>query len=703
MNIDKILLATILPALLLLWGCGGLKYPESRTVDQVDLLHGVEVPDPYRWLEDSDSDETRSWIEAQNRLTSDYLSQLPGRQDITDRLTKLWDYEKFGVPVKCGERYFYSYNDGLRDQSVICIMDRLDAEPRVLLDPNTLSDDGTVALTSYEVSPDGKLMAYGLSSGGSDWQEWRIRNVETGQDLDDHLKWIKFSSVSWTGDGKGFYYSRYAEPGDGNLMQDINQAQKVYFHQAGSSQETDRLAYERPEYPDWIVNGTVTEDGAMLILHIVKGTSTSNAVFYQDLSRRKSPVVEFLLQFDARYDFVGKEGNTLWFLTDLEAPRGRLIEINLANPVRDAWKTVVPESGDTLESVRFINHRFVCTYMKDASSLVRIFDRSGIPEEEIGLPGLGSVEGFSGRAGDSETFYSFSSFTVPPAVYRYDFKTSSSELFRKPELDFNPEDFETKQVFCSSKDGTRVPIFITSRKGIKMNNQNPTLLYGYGGFNISETPSFSVSRLVWMERGGVFALANLRGGGEYGEEWHQSGMKLKKQNVYDDFISAAEWLIQNGYASRKTLAIEGGSNGGLLVGAVVNQRPDLFAAAVPHVGVMDMLRFPKFTIGWAWVSDYGSPDDPEEFKALYAYSPYHNLKDGTRYPATLIITGDHDDRVVPLHSFKYAARMQQAQKGSNPVLIRIETRAGHGAGKPTRMRIEESADILAFLSANCGR
>ncbi len=690
--------------LFLFVGCGGrLDYPDSKTVEQVDLLHGTEVSDPYRWLENSESDDTKSWIEAQNLLTSSYLSGLPERKVISDRLAQLWDYEKFGVPVKCGNRYFFSYNDGLQNQSVICFLEDPGAEPVVVLDPNKLSDDGTVALTSYKVSNDGRLMAYGLASGGSDWQEWKIRDVESGQDLPDHLKWIKFSTVSWTRDNKGFFYSRYDAPGDGDIMQDINKSQKVFFHKVETDQEKDILAFERPEHPEWIVRANVTEDGTLLILDIVEGTSTNNAVFYKNLSNRNSKVVEFLLQFDARYEFISKEGNKLCFLTDLEAPRGRVIEIDITNPTRENWKTIVPESDDTLESVHFLNHQFVCTYMKDAASQARIFDKNGSLSREIELPGLGSVTGFSGKPTDDETFYSFSSFTVPPAIYRYNFKTGASELFREPKIDFNPGEFETKQVFCTSKDGTRVPIFITAKKGIRMDNQNPVLLYGYGGFNISLQPSFSVSRLVWMEQGGVFAMANLRGGGEYGEEWHQGGMKLNKQNVFDDFIAAAEWLIQNGYTSRKKLAIEGGSNGGLLVGAVVNQRPELFAAAVPHVGVMDMLRFHKFTIGWAWVSDYGSPENPEEFQAIYAYSPYHNLKEGTNYPATLIITGDHDDRVVPLHSFKYAARMQQAQKSNKPILIRIETRAGHGAGKPTAKQIEESADILAFLVKNCGK
>ncbi len=489
-------------SILLLAGCGGsLDYPESKTVEQVDLLHGVEVPDPYRWLEDSGSDDTKAWIEAQNQLSAAYLSALPGRQAIEDRMIKLWDYEKFGIPVRHGKKYFYSHNTGLQNQNVIFTMEGLDSEPSVILDPNTLSEDGTVALTSWEVSPDGRFIAYGLSTGGSDWQEWRVRDTATGEDLADHLKWIKFSSVSWNSDSSGFYYSRYPEPSDGNLMQDINKSQIVCFHKVSTNQENDLLAYEHPEHPEWIVNGKVSEDGTLLILNIVRGTSTRNGVFYKDLTKRNSKIVEFLLQFDARYDFIGKDGSRLWFQTDLEAPRGRLIEIDTLNPSRDMWKTVIPESEDTLEQVRFLDGRFVCTYLKDASSRVRIFDKKGSVAGEIELPGLGSGDGFTGNPKDTETFNAFCSLTTPPSVYRYDLKSGTSELFREPNIDFNPSDFETKQVFCASKDGTRVPIFITAKKGIKMDNQNPALLYGYGGFNISQTPSFSVPRRVWMENG----------------------------------------------------------------------------------------------------------------------------------------------------------------------------------------------------------
>jgi len=704
MTVAKRLIARILipAALLLPTGCGNrLDYPEARKTEQVDIIHDIEVKDPYRWLEDTDSEETQKWIEAQNLLSSEYLASLPERDEIEARLSELWNYEKFGVPVRRGNRYFYSYNDGLSNQNVIRMQMDLEGEAKTILDPNTFSDDGTVALTSWKVSPDGKHMAYGISSGGSDWQEWKIRNLETGEDLRDHLKWIKFSTVSWKRDGSGFYYSGYGAPSGEDMMQDINQAQKVYFHGLDSSQEEDKLVFERPEFPEWLVRAEATHDGSMLILNISRGSSSNNAVFYKSLNRSNSRIVEFLLQFDARYNFVGKEGNRLLFQTDLEAPRGRLIEIDITDPARDNWKTLIPETEDTLETVRMIDDRFICTYLKDAASQLKIFTREGYLSKEIELPGLGSVGALSGGPDDSEAFYSFSSFITPPSIYRHEMGSESSELFRSPELDINPDQFETRQIFCTSKDGTRVPIFITAPKDIEMDNRNPALLYGYGGFNISQKPSFSASRMAWLEMGGVFVLANIRGGGEYGQDWHLAGTKLDKQNVFDDFIAASEWLIQNGYTSRNRLAIEGRSNGGLLVGAVINQRPDLYAAAVPHVGVMDMLRFHQFTIGWAWVSDYGSPDDPEEFQALYAYSPYHNLKEDTEYPATLITTADHDDRVVPLHSFKYAARMQEVQDGNDPVLIRIETRAGHGAGKPTSMRIEEAADVLAFIRYHC--
>ena len=583
------------------------------------------------------------------------------------------------------------------------------ARHELVLDPNTLSADGTVALSGTSISDDGKLLAYSLSASGSDWQEWKVRDVETGKDLSDDLKWVKFSDASWTPDGKGFFYSRYDEP-KGDSLKDTNYFQKLYYHKLGSPQSEDVLVYERPDQKDWLFGGTVTEDGHYLIVTVSQGTDVKTRVYFKDLKAENGSgsasgqpawgggsVVKLLDDFDAAYYFIGNEGTRFWFQTDLESPRGKVIEIDISKPGRSDWKVVVPESKETLQSVSLVNHMFVVNYLKDAYTQVKIYDTKGKFVREVEFPGIGSADGFRGKANDKETFYSFTGFTTPTTIYRYDMVTGKSTIFRQPKVDFNPNDYETKQVFYTSKDGTKVPMFITHKKGLKLDGNNPTYLYGYGGFDISLTPAFSVGNLVWMEMGGVYAQPNLRGGGEYGEEWHQAGMKLKKQNVFDDFIGAAQWLIANKYTSTPKLAIGGGSNGGLLVGAALTQRPDLFGAALPAVGVMDMLRFQKFTIGWAWVSDYGSSDSPDEFKALYAYSPLHNIKVGTAYPPTMITTADHDDRVWPGHSFKFAATLQAAQAGPAPILIRIETKAGHGAGKPTSKVIEEIADAWAFL------
>ena len=672
------------------------EYPPARKSDQVDDYHGVKVADPYRWLEDLDSAETGQWVEAENKLTFAFLNAIPQRAAIQDRLTKLWNFEKYGVPFKEGNRYFYSRNSGLQNQSVLYTVNTLDAEPRMILDPNTLSTDGTVAVSGMQVSPDGKLLAYSLSASGSDWQEWKVRDVETSKDLSDDLKWVKFSGASWTRDGKGFFYSRYDEP-KADALKGTNYFQKVYYHKLGTPQAEDVLVYERPDQKDWLFEGNVSEDGSYLILTIFQGTDTKNRVYYKDLKAKEAPVVKLLDDFDAAYTFVGNEGSRFWFQTDLQASCGKVIEIDVANPARTNWKVIVPEGKETLQNVNLVNHKFVANYLKDAYTQVKIYDTAGKFVNEIAFPGIGSADGFGGKATDKETFYAFTGFTTPTTIYRYDFTTGKSTIFRQPKVDFNPSDFETKQVFYASRDGTKVPMFITYKKGLKLDGNNPTYLYGYGGFNISLTPAFSVGSLVWMEMGGVYAQPNLRGGGEYGEDWHQGGMKLKKQNVFDDFIAAAQWLIANKYTSTPKLAIGGGSNGGLLVGAALTQRPDLFGAAIPAVGVMDMLRFQKFTIGWAWVSDYGSSDNADDFKALYAYSPLHNIKPGTSYPPTMITTADHDDRVWPGHSFKFAATMQAAQAGDAPILIRIETKAGHGAGKPTSKVIEEIADRWAFL------
>jgi len=679
-----------------------LAYPKTIQTNQVDDYGGVKVSDPYRWLEDDNSAGTKAWVEAQNKVTFGYLDKIPERKNIRDRLTRLWSYERYGIPFKEGGHYFFTRNDGLQNQSVLYTVDSLEAKPRVLLDPNKLTADGTAALSGYAISENGRLMAYGIARAGSDWQEWKVRDVRTAEDLNEEIKWVKFSGASWTKDSKGFFYSRYDEPKPGDQLKGVNYFQKLYFHRLGTPQSDDKAIYERPDHKDWGFGGEVTDDGRYLIIHVSQGTDTRNRVFYRDLRAPESKVVELLNEFDAEYSFIDNDGPRFWFRTDLKAPRGRVIQIDITKPDRSNWKELIPQAAETLLSAHTLNDQFVVNYLKDAHSQIRIFSRDGRSLRELDLPGIGSVGGFTGKRKDTETFYSFTGFTTPATIYRLDLKTAVSAIFRQPTVECDSAQFETTQVFCRSKDGTRVPIFITQKKGIKLDGSNPTLLYGYGGFNISITPSFSVSHLVWLEMGGVYAVANLRGGGEYGEDWHQGGMKLKKQNVFDDFIAAAEWLIDSNYTSPAKLAIEGRSNGGLLVGACLTQRPDLFGAALPGVGVMDMLRFHKFTIGWAWTSDYGSADNADEFKALYQYSPLHALKPGVKYPATLVTTADHDDRVVPAHSFKFAARLQECQAGEKPALIRIETRAGHGAGKPTAKQIEESADELAFLVHELG-
>ncbi|MFS8830176.1 prolyl oligopeptidase family serine peptidase, partial [Synechococcus sp. R8-2] len=541
----------------------------------------------------------------------------------------------------------------------------------------------------------GRYLAYGLSCSGSDWQEWKVRDIETGEDLPDHLRWVKFSGASWTLDGQGFFYSRYDEPAPGSEYESANYFQKLYYHRLGTSQSEDVLVYHRPDQKEWGFAGGVTEDGNYLIISVWRGTDPKNLIFYKDLRDPQSPVVELIREFEAEYSFVGNDGSRFWLLTDCQAPRRRLVAIDLEQP--DQVQEVIPEAEETLQGVSLINNQFVAFYLKDAHTQIKTFALDGTYLGEIPLPGLGSASGFGGKRYDTETFYTFTSFTTPPTIYRYDFTSGTSTLFRQPQVDFDPQAYEVQQVFYTSKDGTRIPMFLVHRRGLTRTGDHPTLLYGYGGFGISLTPSFSVGLVAWLEMGGVYAQPNLRGGGEYGEEWHQAGTKLNKQKVFDDFIAAAEWLIAHGYTNPAKLAISGGSNGGLLVGACLVQRPELFAAALPAVGVFDMLRFHKFTIGWAWISEYGSPENPEEFKALYAYSPLHNLKPGTAYPATLITTADHDDRVVPAHSFKFAAALQAAQGGSQPILIRIDTKAGHGAGKPTSKLIEEAADRWAFL------
>jgi prolyl oligopeptidase len=659
-------------------------------------LHGHTISDPWIRLEDLDSAETRAWIESQNQRTFAFLESIPQREEIRSRITELWNYPRCSQPFKEGHRYFDLRNDGLQNQWVLFVRDGLDGVPRVLLDPNTLSSDGTVALAGTEVSRDGRLLAYGLSRSGSDWTEWRVRDVDSGNDLDDRIEWVKFSSVSWTPDGNGFFYSRYDAPKPGEEYESQNVFHKICYHRLGSPQGEDELIYDRPDHEEWNFGTHVSEDGRYLIIHVWSATN-HNLVFYQDL-QTKSAVVELISRFEANYQFIGNDGSTFWFLTDWEAPLGRVVAVDVAQQGIPIFQTVIPENEHTLNQVTAVGDVFLAVYLANAYTRVKVMTRRGAFVRDVELPGIGTASGFSGHPGDSETFFDFTGFTTPSTIYRYDTSSGvSTELF-KPAVKFDPHQFETRQVFYNSKDGTPVSMFIAHKRGLVMDGSHPTQLYGYGGFGISITPSFSSSRIAWMERGGVFAAPNLRGGGEYGEQWHQAGTKDRKQNVFDDFIAAAEWLIKSGYTSSSRLAIMGGSNGGLLVGACLTQRPELFGAAVPTVGVMDMLRFHKFTIGRAWISDYGSPDDPEEFKYLLAYSPYHNIQPGAKYPPTLITTGDHDDRVVPAHSYKFAAALQAAQGGSAPILIRVDVRAGHGSGKPVSMQISEVVDVLAFLT-----
>ena len=678
-----------------------LTYPYSRRVDQVDDYHGTPVSDPYRWLEDLDSAETRKWIVEQNALTEDYLLSLEGRNEIRERITHLWNFEKFGAPFRENGRYFYFRNSGLENQSVLYTMGSLGEEARVLLDPNQLSEDGTLALVVYQPSPDGQLFAYSVSSQGSDWQEIRIRDVENARDLEDRLEWVKFSLISWSRDAKGFFYSRYDEPVSDNVFAGANYRQKLFHHRVGTSQEEDVLVYDDPDEKERGFMGVVSEDGCYLVIHVRLGTETRSRIYVKDLGSGSEVgdrrVVKLLDDFDARYEFVGNDGTEFWIQTDNGAPRGRLIGVNLEHPEPENWREIVSERDATLESVVPVSGGFIASYLEDAHSRLECYARDGTHLRTLPLAGLGTVTEFSGKASETECFYAYTSFTLPPTIYRYDIETGVNEVFRRPEIDIPTDAFETHQAFYESKDGTRVPMFIVHRRGLELDGSRPTLLYGYGGFNISVTPTFAVSRIAWLEMGGVYAVANIRGGGEYGEEWHQSGVGRNKQKGLDDFVAAGEWLIENGYTNRDRLAISGGSNGGMLVGAAMTQRPDLFAATVPAVGVMDLLRFHKFTIGWAWVSDYGSPDDPADFPVLYSCSPYHNLVEGTDYPATLVTTGDHDDRVVPSHSFKFAAALQAAQGGERPALIRIAVSAGHGMGKPTSMQIEEAVDVLTFL------
>jgi len=668
-------------------------YPEALRGNHTDDYFGTAVADPYRWMEDLGSDRVQAWVEAQNDLSIPFLEAVPGREEIQERLTDLWNYERFGVPWKEGGRYFFTRNDGLQDQDVLYVMESLDGDPRVLLDPNGFSEDATVALAGLSVSPTGQYLAYSTSDGGTDWNTWHVRDVSSGRDLPDRVGFTKFTSASWLPSGAGFFYSRYPEGPDGSG--DGQAPVSIYFHSVETSQDMDELVYRLEDSESRNPYGTVTEDGRYLIIEVSEGYE-ANAIYYRDLGAPGGRVERLLDEWDALYTFIGNEGPRFYFLTNLDAPRYRILAIDIRDP--GTRVELVPEAEETLQAASFVGGHFIGQYLRDASSLVRVFGRDGRPAREVDLPGLGSVAGFDGHAHDPETFYSFESFTVPPTIYRLDLADGSSSVFRETSVDFDFGAYASDQRFYESRDGTRVPMFVVHRKDLELTGRNPTLLYGYGGFNISETPYFSVARLVWLEMGGVFASANLRGGSEYGEAWHLAGTKTRKQNVFDDFIAGAEFLIREGYTSPERLAIQGASNGGLLVAATLTQRPDLFGAALPAVGVLDMLRYHTASLNARqWSSDYGLSENEEEFGALYAYSPYHNVRDGTCYPPTLITTADRDDRVVPWHSFKFGAALQHAQGCDNPILVRVETRAGHGAGKPTWMRIEEVTDAWSFL------
>lgn len=677
-----------------------INYPEVRKDNTViDDYFGTKVADPYRWLEDDNSEETAQWVEAQNNTTFSYLAQIPFRNDIRERLEKLYNYERYSTPFREGKYLFYFKNDGKQDQAVLYYQEGLDGEPKVLLDPNALSEDGTVAINSTEVSEDGKYLAYSIARSGSDWNEIYVRDIETGKDLDDKVEWMKFSGISWYKDG--FYYSRYDAPKDGHAYSGKNEFHKAYYHKLGTPQSQDKVVYQDTKNPQRTFYADVTKTDKSLIIYESKSTS-GNAFYFKDLSQPQSEFKLIAPGFDYDYRIEDYINGFLIILTTDGAPNQRLVLIDPKNPAKENWKEIVKEGKSVIKDISLSGGKIIAHYIKDASSLVAIYDMEGTLEKKMELPGMGTVGAIKGKLNDNTVFYSYASFTNPGTVYKYDVNTNTSEVFKKSDVAFDIDNYETKQVFYTSKDGTKIPMFITSRKGIKLDSTNPTLLYAYGGFNISILPQFKPDVLFLLENGGIFAQANIRGGGEYGETWHEAGTKLKKQNVFDDFIAAAEYLIDNKYTSSAKLAVTGRSNGGLLIGACLTQRPDLFKVALPAVGVLDMLRFHKFTIGWAWTDDYGSSDDETQFKALYKYSPLHNVKEGVEYPATLVTTADHDDRVVPAHSFKFISTLQEKHKGDNPVLIRIDVKAGHGAGKPISKVMDEQADIWAFTFQNWG-
>jgi prolyl oligopeptidase len=701
--------ALALAPLLLLAGCGAdsmrhgdaqpaLAYPAAARDSQVDDYYGTRVADPYRWFEQAGDPKVREWITAENALAQPYLEGIPARETIKKRMTELWNYERYDLPVRRGAHYFYSRNDGLQNQSVLYVADSLQGQPRVLLDPNTLSEDATIALAEIVPSPDGKVLAYSLSDGGTDWRTWHFRDVATGTDLPDVLRFVKFSLVYWTGDSRMVYYTRYPLRADGSG--DDTKQREVYWHKLGTAQDGDERVFKVVDHPTRNPFVQVSDDFRYLIIGMYDG-SQSSGIYYRTLGADGMPsseVVRLFDTFEAAYDFVAEVDDTFYVRTNAEAPNWQLIAVPATSAARKNWRAVIPQNQDSMTDTTLVGGRFFAQYLQDAHSVVRAFDLNGKPLYDVKLPGFGSAGGFYGDVKDEETFFSYTDYLTPSSISRLDVATGEVSLFRAPRVAFDRSAYVTEQVFYPSKDGTRVPMFITSKRGLVKNGQTPVMLYGYGGFNVAQQPAFSVPVLVWLEMGGAFAVANLRGGSEYGEAWHRAGTKLQKQNVFDDFISAAQWLIDEKYTSTPKLAIRGRSNGGLLVGAVLTQRPDLFGAALPAVGVMDMLRYhTPSSNARQWSSDYGLSENEAEFHALYAYSPVHNVRSGTCYPPTLVTTADRDDRVVPWHSYKFAAQLQQAQSCPNPVLLRVETRAGHGPGKPVWMQIEDYADQWAFL------
>jgi len=676
-----------------------LSYPNTKKTDSVDNYFGTKVPDPYRWLEDDKSAETGEWVKAQNKVTFDYLATIPFRDKIKNRLTQIWNFEKRTSPFKKGKKYFFYKNDGIQNQSVLYVQEGLSGTPKMLLDPNALAADGTVSLGGLSISKDGKYLGYSINRAGSDWSEIYVMEIESGKKLADEIKWVKFSDIAWKDDG--FFYSAYDAPKGGSELSNKNEYHKVFYHKLGDSQSKDALIFEDKSNPLRNFSAGITEDKNILILYGSESTSgTSLAV--KDLRKPNAPFVWLVKNFENNYGVVHSEGNKLFVITDKGAPKYQLLEIDITGkPDYENWKKIIPESSDLLESVSLCNGKLVAKYLKDVTTRLYVYSMDGKKENEIQLPGICKVDAFDSDKDDSLAFFSYNTFTAPASIYKYNIVSNKMEIWFKPTIDFKSDDYETKQVFYASKDGTKIPMFITHKKGIKLDGTNPCFLFGYGGFNSYYSPEFRIDRAVFLENGGIYAIPGLRGGGDYGEDWHKAGTKCQKQNVFDDFIAAAEYLVKEKYTSHEKLAIHGRSNGGLLVGAVMTQRPDIAKVAIPTVGVLDMLRYHKFTIGWAWATDYGTSENKEEFDCLIKYSPLHNVKE-VEYPATLVTTGDHDDRVVPAHSFKFIATLQEKQKGTNPVLVRIDTNAGHGAGKPTTKQIEEYSDIWSFVFYNLG-